>query len=305
MSACADNSGMITDPRACHFDAHSLVSLGVLTADQARVANELWKGPVDEQGQLLNAGDEPYGSELAWIGDMVPEAGNVCNPLTCGGSYLQSFDFPNYVSNFRVTGINTLNLQFTLQEFEFLNKYAGLFDSTDPDLRAFKDHGGKLIIWQGWTDTGTSPYGALNYWDAVRRTMGEHAEDQFLKLYMLPGVFHCAGGPEGGARVDFFDPLMQWVEQGVVPGGETVNYLASSTTVARTRPVFPFPTIAQYTGQGDVNSADNYVAAQPTQHFSARLDWLGIDHYKPDQLLWWHLNPDGLGGALTRKQQGD
>jgi Tannase and feruloyl esterase len=305
MSACADNSGMITDPRGCHFDANSLVSSGTLTADQAHVANALWKGPVDEQGQLLNAGDEPYGSEPAWIGDMVPSSGDACNAQTCGGSYLQSFDFPNYVSNFHVTGINTLNLQFTRQEFDFLNKYHGLFDTTDPDLRAFKDHGGKLIIWQGWTDTGTSPYGALNYWDAVRRSMGQEDENEFVKLYMIPGVFHCAGGPEGGARVDFFDPLMQWVENGVAPAGVTVTYLPSATTAARTRPVFPFPTLALYTGQGDVNSASNYVATQPTQHFSDRLDWLGISHYKSDQLLWWHWDSDGLGGSFTTDRRRD
>ena len=227
LAACADSSGMIQDPRACHFDAISLVckngdSADCLTSDQARIANLIWRGPVDESGVLLAPGGMPYGSELAWAGSMALPRGTRFNPDT-SGDFAFSYDFSNYMSNWRPTGITNANMAFTSEEFEKLDKMHGLNDPTNPDLRAFSAHGGKLIIWQGWADLGTSPFGTLNYYSAVKKLMGAEEASKFLTLYLVPGMYHCGGGPKA-ATLDMLAPLMAWVEDKDVPGSQTVSY---------------------------------------------------------------------------------
>ena len=64
--------------------------------------------------------------------------------------------------------------------------------ATDPDLSRFKRSGGRLILWHGWSDQHISPQATLEYWDAMHRTMGN--VDGFGRLYLFPGMAHCAGG---------------------------------------------------------------------------------------------------------------
>ncbi|HEU5265711.1 MAG TPA: tannase/feruloyl esterase family alpha/beta hydrolase [Jatrophihabitans sp.] len=63
----------------------------------------------------------------------------------------------------------------------------------DPDLTRFQQAGGKLLLWHGWGDQHISPQGTLAYYNAVQRTMGKHTVDQFLKLFMFPGVARYDG----------------------------------------------------------------------------------------------------------------
>ena len=291
LAACADQSGMIQDPRTCHFDATSILcaradSPDCLTADQAHVANLIWGGAVDEAGVLLAPGGMPYGSELAWVGSMALPKGTRFSPDT-SGDFAFSFDFPNFMSSWRPTGITNANMEFTSKEFEKLDKMHGLNDPTNPDLRAFSAHGGKLIIWQGWADSGTSPFGTLNYYAAIQKLMGVEEVSKFLVLYMIPGMYHCGGGP-AAATLDMLTPLMAWVEDKSVPGPQTVSYRATdapASPVARTRPVLPYPSIEVYSGQGDVNSASSYASAAATEGVSDELRWAGTKHYVPSEQM--------------------
>ena len=288
MAACADNSGMIQDPRACHFDASSLACKGAdapdcLTPDQARVANLIWRGPEDEKGELLAPGGMPYGSELAWAGSMALPKGTKFSPDT-SVDYAFSYDFPNFMSSWRRTGVTNANIEFTDEEFRRLDAMHGLNDPTNPDLRAFAAHGGKLIIWQGWADSGTSPFGTLNYYTAVRRYMGPDQASNFLTLYMIPGMYHCGGGP-AAATLDMLSPLIAWVEDRKDPAEQIVSYHSGgdgSSPVTRTRPVAPYPATEVYSGQGDVNSASSYVAGPAVIGVSDELRWAGSWHYRPD-----------------------
>ena len=141
------------------------------------------------------------------------------------------------------------------------------------------------MIWQGWADSGTSPFGTLNYYDAVRTFMGADAAAKFLALYMIPGVYHCAGGPVA-ATLDLLTPLMAWVEDKAPPGPVVVSYRTNgeaASPVTRTRPVFPYPAVSAYSGQGDVDSAANYAAGPPTAGVGDVLAWAGSRHYRPDE----------------------
>lgn len=292
LAACADNSGMIQDPRTCHFNARALLcpggtdTPGCLTAAQANVANLVWQGPVDQTGALMSPGDQPYGSELAWAGSIALAAGVVFTQDT-SSEFAFSFDFPNYMSRWDVTGITNKNIEFTRAEFQFLDFMSGLNDPTNPDLSQFSAHGGKLLMWEGFADQGTSFLGTLNYYAAVRSLLGPSAASSFLSLYLLPGVYHCAGGPIA-ATFDFLTPLIAWVEDKVPPGKVVVSYRtngSATSPVTRTRPVFPYPATSVYTGQGNVNDAANYVQGPPTPGVSDVLPWLGLTHYRASQQL--------------------
>ena len=109
-----------------------------------------------------------------------------------------------------------------------------------------------------------------------------------MTLYMLPGVYHCAGAPNA-ALMDFLTPLMRWVEDKTTPGRQVISYLATgdaTSAVTRTRPVYPYPNNTAYTGQGDVNNASNYVISPPTQGVSDVLNWAGLMHYT-SSWQWW------------------
>jgi Tannase and feruloyl esterase len=128
----------------------------------------------------------------------------------------------------------------------------------------------------------------LNYYDAVRMHMGPAAASNLMALYMIPGVYHCAGGPVA-ATLDLLTPLMAWVEGQVAPGRQVIAYRTTgdaTSPITRTRPVFPYTAVAEYTGHGDVNQAWNYIEAAPTRGVSDVLDWAGLFHYKPSQQAW-------------------
>jgi len=293
--ACGDQQGLIADPRGCNFDLSTLTCKSgdddaCLSQAQADVVRKLWEGPIDEHGDRLSAGDMPVGSEAAWMGTMVPKQAGQKMTLETVGDYQWSYDFPHYMAGFgEPTGLTNQNKKFDRASFERLNAYSGLYDPTNPDLSGFTKQGGKLIIWQGWSDSGVSPYISLNYVHAVRDTMGTEQPDKFLALYMLPGVYHCNlyGGPTT-SHEDFLTPVMSWVEDGTAPDTVVVDYSASKDgkIVPKSRAAYPYPAGIAYSGSGDVNAATSYVRAEPKQRFDDQLRWLGLDHYKPDHQLW-------------------
>jgi hypothetical protein len=191
------------------------------------------------------------------------------------------------MSSWRRTGVTNANIEFSQDEFRRLDAMHGLNDPTNPDLRAFAAHGGKLIIWQGWADSGTSPFGTLNYYAAVRKLMGSEEVSKFLTLYMIPGMYHCGGGP-AAATLDILTPLMAWVEDKSEPAQQLVSYHAEgegTSPVVRTRPVAPYPAIEVYSGQGDMNSASFYAVAPGVGGVSDELLWAGSRHYRPGEQM--------------------
>jgi feruloyl esterase len=107
-------------------------------------------------------------------------------------------------------------------------KLARTLNATDPDLSAFRKRGGKLILWHGWSDPAISPLNAIRYYESVQAKMGAGGTDSFVRLFMVPGVQHCDGGPgptgfnganamKRDAEHDVNIALERWVEEGVAP----------------------------------------------------------------------------------------
>jgi hypothetical protein len=157
------------------------------------------------------------------------------------------------------------------------DKSARIFNATDVNLKAFKDHGGKLLLYHGWSDTAIAPVNAVNYYQAVVGKMGQKQVDEFMQLYMVPGMQHCAGGPGPNSfgtnpSATPSDPqhsmalaLDRWVEEGIAPGQIIATKYKTGANpesgVARTRPLCPYPQVARYKGSGSADDASNFSCA--------------------------------------------
>ncbi len=140
--------------------------------------------------------------------------------------------------------------QFPLSNTALLNR-------DDTDLSPFKNRGGKLIVYAGQTGGPFSPQDLVDWYSSMGTAMGGNAPS-FARLFLVPGMNHCAGGP----ATSTFDPLasvVNWVEKGVAPDSIAATAPAAGTPwPGRTRPLCPFPQFAHYNGSGDIESASNF-----------------------------------------------
>ena len=133
------------------------------------------------------------------------------------------------------------------RDAEKLRTVGAMLNATDPDLRRFRARGGKILMYYGWADPALNPLMGVGYYERVRETMGPATGD-FFRLFMMPGVFHCAGGV-GPDAADTMTPLVQWVERGAAPD-RIVATRRRGDAVVRTRPLCPYPQVARPRGGG-------------------------------------------------------
>jgi feruloyl esterase len=117
-------------------------------------------------------------------------------------------------------------------------------------------------MYHGWSDPAISAYGTVAYYDTVSKIVGGQQEmDAFAKLYLVPGMHHCSGGP-GPNQFDMLTVMENWVEKGVSPGPVTATH-STDGRVDRSRPLCPHPQIARYVGTGSVDDAANFRCEVP------------------------------------------
>ena len=147
-------------------------------------------------------------------------------------------------------------------------------DQNNPNISAFKARGGKLMTYQGWADPVVNPYDTIAYYNKVLAAQGSQAEtDKFFRLYMVPGMGHCSGGPgpanfgnQGGqspivdASHDILSALDAWVMLGTVPDSIIASKVTAGATV-RTRPICSFPKKETYKGSGSTDDAANFTCS--------------------------------------------
>jgi feruloyl esterase len=264
--------GLIDDPRLCHFDPATLrCATGqdpstCLSPAEATVVRRLHDGATDAQGRRLEpAIAHEWGSELEWTLFIPTAQGQVVGSENFALSYLRYLADPNNPKPaYRLT-----DLRFTVESFwKTVLPSSTYMAALDPNLHAFQRGGGKLLLWHGWNDQHISPQNTLLYYDAMRATMGAKTVDRFAKLYLFPGMAHRGGG-EGPNTFDVLTPVMAWVESGTQPG----RIIAGDAT--RTRPVYPYPTVARYDGTGDINDANNFVPHPSHNVVRDDANWVG------------------------------
>ena len=141
-----------------------------------------------------------------------------------------------------------------------VREISALMDSTNPDLGAFKAHGGKLVMLEHMSDYAQSPYAGIGYFREVQKRMGVSVVAEFMRLYTAPGVDHVGSGAP--ANVDMLAVLVDWVENGRAPDDLTVveQQPALPIAVDRALPLCRWPDWPHYRN-GDARSAASFVCA--------------------------------------------
>jgi feruloyl esterase len=264
--------GVIDNPLGCDFRPARDLPLcengsdrpNCFTSDQV-AALERFYGDVTRQGKRYFPG-WPVGSEVegpngqsAWIGQHI----DAPNGQSAWNGYAR--DFIRFILG-PGTSLASLTEADAMQKFDIDKDYENLafashvLDATDPDLAAFRQHGGKLLMYFGWADPQLNPRMGLEYYQEVVAKMGP-STPQFARLFMVPGMFHCGGGI-GTSTFDSATPLVHWVEEGQAPASIPAARVLNGKTV-RTRPVCPWPEIARYKGSGSIDDAANFACERP------------------------------------------
>jgi hypothetical protein len=271
--------GILNDPRQCHFEPKSMLcksgdSDSCLTEPQATALAKLYGGAKDVQGHqvfpgFLPGAEEGGGGWGLWITGKEP-----------GKSLLFAFGygyFSNMVYSDAAWNYKTANFDRAVADAD--KKNAHILNATDANLKPFTSRGGKLLMYHGWNDAAISAINSINYYNDVVAKLGAKDAASSMRLYMLPGVQHCAGGPgpdafgePGTPQPD--DPgrnatlaLEQWVEKSAAPSQIIATKYAGEGPVPdfskpkMTRPLCPYPQAAKYKGTGDPNNAANFTCA--------------------------------------------
>ncbi|EHY3138009.1 tannase/feruloyl esterase family alpha/beta hydrolase [Escherichia coli] len=309
-----DKDGLISNPLSCSPDLQNLLCPSAqsdtsqcLTAQELDVLNKIYQGPKDpESGLSLLAGGPLPGAELAWKGIFIPESKK--GPLF-STKIGQDANDVLFKKEDTPEKFDLRRIKFDASYFDKLSKLHRFYDSTNPDLHAFYQRGGKLILWHGLADQHISPLNTINYHLAVQKTMGKTVTSQFERLYLLPGVYHCGGG-EGPDSIDLLSPVMAWVEKNIPPHeiltvqrnnneagtfgqptslivgnkSQSSEHEGKESSVVQVRPVYPYPEVAVYNGHGDRNIPENYhpVIFDKMDNLT---QWLGDKFFSPYEFL--------------------
>jgi feruloyl esterase len=143
-----------------------------------------------------------------------------------------------------------------------LKEITTILSPLDADLRPYKNRGGKVLMYHGWADPAISAYGTIDYYERMTKAAGgQKAAEEFARLYLVPGMHHCAGGP-GPNQFDMLTALENWVEKGAAPASIVATH-ATDGHVDRTRPICPYPQVAKYVGTGSLDEAANFKCQAP------------------------------------------
>jgi hypothetical protein len=259
VKACGE---VIQDPRRCGFRPSSIAcpagldTPSCLTPAQVTTVVDVYRGP-----HGLYNGGMPYGSELAWRDQFVVTSGSPLDGYA-GRIALNWFRYLAYPRN--PAGFSLRDVRFTRATFDRLNVLGDpIYNANDPDLSAFRAHGGKIIMYHGWADASIPPFSTVDYYAAVQKRGGSRS---FSRLYMIPAGYHCLFGPEASATPseigvpELLQPLIDWVERGVPPGVLNVPTVNASYELIRDLDVAPFDALAPaHPAPGSLNANYHYV----------------------------------------------
>lgn len=254
VAACDANDGLtdglINNPRACSWQPRELQcapgeSEGCLSPQQVDALTALYNGRRAADGSFMMH-PMSRGGEAAWgFFNRADGSGQNADPTRGGGLMgLQPVIFgarPVDWENFSEANYMTVRN----------SDFAAMYEAKNPDLSAFFERGGRLMLWHGENDAGPSPVLSNDYARAVYAENPE-AGEQF-SYYLVPGMGHCAGGP-GADRIDYIGAMEDWLESGETPEA-LIGGKADSDLV---RPHCAWPNVARYDGAGDANDPDNW-----------------------------------------------
>jgi feruloyl esterase len=260
ISACDGNDGVkdgvVMDPASCSFDPKTIQCqgesrAGCLTAAQLEVVRAIYAPLKDENGKALDSGLFPG------VRTRPGPPPQLAVDLFGQGVH--------HTTNWDPSSLNIV------KELAAVDNEMPELKANDPHVQQFRDRGGKIIIYQGWMDPSVIASQSIDYYKSIEKTFGsENKTHAFLRLFMVPGMYHCAGGEAtdhfGGSMTadligdpdrDLLSAVVRWVEDGIAPDRIIASKIVSGKVV-RTRPLCPHPEQAEYKGSGSTDDAANY-----------------------------------------------
>jgi feruloyl esterase len=254
--------GIIDDPRKCSFDVASLQcpSTGTgqagdgpdcLTAPQVAALKKIYQGPrnprTGEQifpGMYLGSEINPLGLDRTLAN--APGSGRPAPPP--GLAIWTNWKGPGYDWDKDASAV--------------IGELSPVLDDADPDLSAFRKRGGKLLLYTGWADPLIPAADTLHYYESMQTKMGgAQSTAEFARLFMVPGMGHCAGG-NAPTRFDALAALEPWLEKGQAPEKMIAAQIVQGET-KRTRPLCVYPQVARWNGSGSQDDAASFSCRLP------------------------------------------
>lgn len=251
------NDGLMEDPRRCTIDVSSLTGLD---DRQKKALATIYSEKKLPDGSVIYPA-QPVGGE----GDTVngwPMWINGVNPMLMLGLKIPSLRYGFGTEFFKYFVFNDPAwdyLKYDFANYRRDSKLAGsMLNATDTDLDAFKARGGKLVLYHGWSDAALSANATTKYYEQVQAR--DPAASDYARLFMMPGVAHCAGGT-GPDRVDWYSVIDSWVDKGAAPD-RIVATKQVAGKVTRSRPLCAYPLKAIYKGTGSVDDEASFTCSK-------------------------------------------
>jgi feruloyl esterase len=261
LAACDENDGVkdgiITDPLACEFRPETIPSL---TPAQRRAVEVIYGGAMVGDREVYPG--FPFGGETATAGwtTWITGGGNRFGPGTPSLHYAFGTQMHKYII------FDDPEFDYSTYDFsdyfgweEDMRRAASILNATDTDLSPFKTAGGKLILWNGLSDPAIPATGTIRYYEGV--AAGDEEVSEYVRMFMMPGVLHCTGGP-GPDTVDWLAAIVEWVEEDQAPE-RVIATKINQGEVEMQRPLCAYPAKAVYDGSGDAKQEESFECVAP------------------------------------------
>ncbi|OWW18264.1 tannase/feruloyl esterase family alpha/beta hydrolase [Noviherbaspirillum denitrificans] len=305
LNACGGAElGFVIDPLSCRYDPTkdaATLCMGVagnggvvgangaatcLSLAEANAVNKFWYGQTVDGSvpspEVDNGNSNVLSGKRIWFGwtrgtdltniptGFAPILGADMTALELQDVRYGSFFFKNATGNgtdlwkttFDYAALVNAQLQGVLLQPQFSN-----INTDNPDLSAFQNRGGKLLMYHGLADDLIPVQGSISYYENVAARMGGiDAVKQFYRFYLIPGFGHrepISGSPfvplpqSASGRDEMFMALQNWVENGIVPN--RLDVTSADTTASL--PLCVYPQKITYRGTGHVKSAASYTCS--------------------------------------------
>lgn len=256
--------GVLDDPRECGFRVADLracpgdvPAADCITTAQRRAIERVYSPTVGSTGPIYPG--QPFGGESDPGGWPLWITGPSQQLLAATGGRASSAQAAFGTEFFKYLVFGDSTWDYSRYDFATWQRdtrlAASILNADDPNLDVLRARQRKLILWHGWSDAALNAFSTIDYYG--RAEARDRQLRDYARLFLLPGVLHCAGGP-GPDTVDWASAISDWVERGRAPTRVIAAKLGKDGQPARTRPLCPYPERARYRGAGSQNDEASY-----------------------------------------------